>query len=367
METIGVPARARVYSLDLVRFVAAFAVVAYHYAAFGYKFTGERIAAVAPVAKYGYLGVDLFFLISGFVVLMSALGRTPRQFFNSRFTRVVPMFWLACLITAAVMALLGQPPALSTVGWNLSLVTITPIQMLLQRPFLDGVYWTLTVETTFYVLVWLALMTGLIRHVRPLLYGWLAFTVLGQFLPDGTISKILTGIFITRYAAYFIAGGLFYLIWKERRVRALDVVALLVAWGLSVYLAVWFGAEVEQFAGFSQSPTSIALIVTALYGLFALVSSGSLPEERLKRWAWLGALTYPLYLLHQNIGYALINKFKLVMPGELAITLMFALALLMAWAAHKWLEVPFTKWVKVRIERILPGKAALPAERSSAV
>lgn len=352
----------RIYSLDTLRFLAALIVVAYHYTAFGYVVTGERLDAVAPLTKYGYLGVDLFFMISGFVVLMSALGRTPRQFFNSRFVRVVPMFWLACLITAGVMALTGNPPPLSTLGWNLSLLTITPAQMLLQRPFLDGVYWTLTLETTFYVLVWAALMTGLLRHIRPLLYGWLALTLLGQFLPDNTIGKVITGLLLTRYAAYFIAGGLFFLAWRERQFKPVDIVALVICWGLCVWLAVQDAPAMAGYVQLSQHPVSLGAFITAFFGAFVLIATGRLPEERLQHWAWLGALTYPLYLLHQNIGYALINQFKLVLPGELAIALMFVLALLMAWAAHRWLEVPFSRWVKARIEGILPGKPAVPAK-----
>lgn len=351
----------RIYSLDLIRFFAALVVVLYHYSAFGYNLTGERIDVIAPFTKYGYMGVELFFMISGFVVLMSALGRTPRQFFESRFVRVVPMFWIACLITYGITALAQDPrltPTPDLLAWNLSLATISPAQMLLQKPFLDGVYWTLALETTFYVLVWVALATGLTKRIRPLLYGWLVVALLGPLLPDNLVGKVLSGLFITRYAAYFIAGGLFYLIWKDRWVRPLDVVALLSCWGLSMWLAVRDGADMAGYIGLAQEPQTLALIVTAIFGLFAVVASGRLPEGRFQRWAWLGALTYPLYLLHHNIGFSLINKLKLLIPGELAICVMLAVILPVAWAAHRWLEVPFTQRVKAVIAQTQPRTAS---------
>ena len=65
----------RVNEIDLLRFVAALAVVFFHYAFRGYAADDRSIMPyplLAPIAKYGYLGVELFFLISGFVILMTA-------------------------------------------------------------------------------------------------------------------------------------------------------------------------------------------------------------------------------------------------------------------------------------------------------
>jgi len=98
-------AHERVYELDLLRFMAAFSVVMFHYSFRGAAgkpgntFTTFNYAPLAGAARYGYLGVNLFFLISGFVILMSANGSSPRRFFISRFVRLYPAYWVCCSIT----------------------------------------------------------------------------------------------------------------------------------------------------------------------------------------------------------------------------------------------------------------------------
>ena len=56
---------------------------------------GTTFPAIANVTKYGYLGVNLFLLISGFVILVSSDGKSPRQFVISRIVRLYPTYWVA--------------------------------------------------------------------------------------------------------------------------------------------------------------------------------------------------------------------------------------------------------------------------------
>src|SRR3569623_483319 len=85
------PIRGRIRILDGIRLVAALLVLSWHYAAFGHGAAltpYARVPAVYPVAAYGWLGVELFFLISGCVICMSSIGHTLGQFIRSRITRL---------------------------------------------------------------------------------------------------------------------------------------------------------------------------------------------------------------------------------------------------------------------------------------
>lgn len=64
---------------------------------------------LAQPAKYGYLGVELFFMISGFVILMTASNNSLKRFFISRAVRLYPAFWVCCTITFLLILAVGQP------------------------------------------------------------------------------------------------------------------------------------------------------------------------------------------------------------------------------------------------------------------
>ena len=94
----------RLRVLDGLRLVAALSVMAYHYTARTSNAWDGDVRAVWPgvgrLTQYGYLRVNLFFLISGFVILMTAWGRTVETFAVSRVTRLFPAYWVGVALTA---------------------------------------------------------------------------------------------------------------------------------------------------------------------------------------------------------------------------------------------------------------------------
>ena len=180
----------RFYELDLLRCLAALSVVFYHYTYRGYaagNFSPVEFLALGHLTRYGFLGVELFFLISGYVILLSAQGKTAGQFLLARAVRLYPAFWVACTLTFLVGRLWGQGPAdghwpdslhagLITYAGNL-----TMLYGFLTTPPLDGAYWSLTVEITFYLLISLLLAYKLLAHIDLFLTSWIAYTTLTGF------------------------------------------------------------------------------------------------------------------------------------------------------------------------------------------
>jgi peptidoglycan/LPS O-acetylase OafA/YrhL len=163
----------RVFEIDLLRFVAAVAVVFFHWSFRGAAADDRSTFSYPPLwpaSQYGYLGVELFFMISGFVILMTASSGSLKRFVASRVARLYPAFWACCTITVVVVWLWGQPAAAVTLGQYL--VNLTMLSDFVHVPSVDGAYWSLFVEIRFYAWVALLLAMGLLPRLELLLWLW---------------------------------------------------------------------------------------------------------------------------------------------------------------------------------------------------
>src|SRR4051812_19842209 len=204
----------RLAILDGLRLVAALAVVAYHYTAFTPAVTrawgappAEAFPRLSAVTSYGWLGVELFFLISGFVICMSCWGRDVHAFFRSRVTRLFPAYWAAVLITFTVVALWS--PAYRPVPLTDLALNLTMLQQPMGASAVDGVYWTLWIEASFYILFAAVVWRGLtLRRVTAFCYLWLVAVALTTPAKVALVNAVVQ----PKWAPYFIAGIAFYLI-----------------------------------------------------------------------------------------------------------------------------------------------------------
>src|SRR5262249_37418708 len=162
--------------------LAAAYVVVFHFSA------GDRGSWHAPsrtlfaplfsVASYGWLGVELFFMISGFVICLSSWGKTFGQFAASRFIRLYPAYWFGILLTPVVV-LIDQSRA-HALAWPHVLENLTMTQAWAGVPAVDPSYWTLAIELNFYLLVAVVLVSWGFTYFRVVTFGmvWLAVSLL---------------------------------------------------------------------------------------------------------------------------------------------------------------------------------------------
>jgi peptidoglycan/LPS O-acetylase OafA/YrhL len=292
--------------LDYARYVAAMAVLFYHYLANGPRAgkTGSHIdfGVASSIAEYGYLGVDLFFIVSGYVVLYSALGREADRFVVSRFVRLWPTFLICMTLTAIVRAF--APPAADAVGLTQYLGNLTMIPAWLGVKPIDGVYWTLAYELLFYAAVFVVLLIGKLRRLTGLIIGWTVLLVamrLGFRLLDLPSVPLLGD-----YYELFAAGALLAVV-RDRGWKTWSVACMAVLVALCVDGAV--GRATVMAAGRPLEPWIAGLLVALMFAPF-LVIRGSGP--RLPWARHLGRITYPLYLLHAQIGFAILKQ----LPGN---------------------------------------------------
>ncbi|MEV6597094.1 acyltransferase [Actinoplanes sp. NPDC051346] len=335
----------RLAVLDGLRLLAALMVVACHYV--WESFDGVHppqytLPTATRIGYYGFLGVELFFLISGFVICMSSWGRGLGDFCVSRISRLFPAFWFAVVATAAVITLTGVPSGTSEKhepGFVDVLVNLTMLNYPSKVPSVDAVYWTLFSELRFYLLFAVAVVWAGVTYRRALFFclGWLAVTVLSPMLGSQMVNLIAN----PRFSPYFIAGIAMFLMHRFGPNLVLwGIVAL--SWVLSMN---GLNARIKgHHVGFPVSIWPARVIVTVAFAVILVVALGY--TDRI-RWKWLtvaGALTYPLYLLHQRIGTSILRKgydagFALwwLIPAT-AVAMMVA-----AYLVHRFVERPLSR------------------------
>ena len=337
----------RAYEIDLLRFCAAVSVVLFHWSFRGGVTGGPSLLSypwLQPAAQYGYLGVELFFMISGFVILLSASGGDVRSFLVSRVVRLYPAFWICCTLTFVWALVAADPNFVFTPGQYLA--NLSMLSGFFGVASIDGAYWSLFVEIRFYLMVLIVLALGWMPKIDLLLCGWLAVAVLQQMVRSGPLWHWL----IATHAAYFIAGAACYLIFSR---GATPTRWGLVggAWLLALYRSNQDLADLEKQLGSPFDPLVVAVIISAFFALMVGVALGRFGALRSKAWLPLGMLTYPLYLLHQNIGYMVFNR----LHGNVDIHLLFwgtfVAMLAAAWAVHRWVERPLARHMKALLGR----------------
>lgn len=327
-------ARGRFDELDGLRGIAAGMVVVYHFTSpFDGYFPG------LPKAPFdfteGAYGVQLFFLISGFVILLTAQRvKRPSDFLIARVSRLYPTYWAALSITLAFILVSGY-----------AAVAVTPAQVavnytMLQRYFLvenvDKSYWTLAVELVFYGLMWLLLVVNRSRLterlITRLVAGWLPLSAavswwVGSEAPSLT-DKILLNVTIAEYAPLFCAGMLLQLSRSDGVLRPLVFPAGLVAAFNAALLHTPYDGLIVAFV-------FLAFTLVVVLPSVPWLASGPLQ--------FLGSISYPLYLLHQVIGIIIIASLIDPLGRVPAMFVAAGVVVALAWVLHRVVEGPWTR------------------------
>jgi peptidoglycan/LPS O-acetylase OafA/YrhL len=339
--------RDRMYEIDLLRIGAALAVLIYHYTFADYAgaLTHLRFDTLGLVTRYGYLGVDLFFLISGFVVLLSAMDRRPDQFVVSRMVRLYPAFWVAVTITSLVLVLFSAGQF--RVGALRYVVNLTMLDSLVNVENIDVVYWTLWAEMRFYLLVFALVWWGASRgRVIGVLWAWLGATaVLNLSMLPGPVQSLLTLALQPEWSHYFIAGMALCLAYRFGWSGQLAAI-LVASYALAVPRAIGFADHVGQRYGTTIQHAPVIAIITGGYLVLTMIALRH--TRRLGRpwFAVLGSLTYPLYLVHDRAGVVLFNRLGPHLNRWLLLGLVAAIMVAVAYLIYRFVERPFAPVLK---------------------
>lgn len=344
------PTQIRYSWVDYGRLTAALGVVLFHYCSNGVGRGDvgpiDRFSLVSTVTDYGYLGVNFFFIISGFVIFFSALGRSAGDFAASRVARLYPSFLVCMSLTAIVLALSAGD---LTVYRYLANLTFFPRQ--LGHDFVDDVYWTLNVEIVFYGLIFLAIVLQLTRHPRALVLVTSAVAALS--IAAGIHLPVFGG-----YAPLFTAGMSLALLYRG------DAWAWLgLAFSSAAAVYATYDVAKARVGEFPQLlPEVSAMVVAAALFLFVLMRGRDVQNRFVAK--SVGSLTYPLYLLHAVIGYAILaplqnegNKWAITSAVVVAMLVLSWVVALTVEGKPIWRRLAI-QWIARPIDAVIGGAIA---------
>ncbi|MEV0261505.1 acyltransferase [Streptomyces sp. NPDC050617] len=339
----------RLAALDGLRLFAALMVVAYHYIAFDSGAWPRSSKTLFPTAylpaSYGWLGVELFFVISGFVICMSCWGKSLGQFALSRLTRLYPAYWFAVALVSLVVFI--WPVVNEAPSWGDAAVNLTMFQDPLGVTPVDGVYWTLWVEMRFYLLFAIVAWRGL-TYKRAVAFCvlWAIAAIVAQAVDNSVLDQLL----LPEDCWYFIAGIAFYLMHRFRP----NLLLWTIVGGcflIGQHYLLQAHARAEEHMG-HQVPSWPTVAILALF--FLLVAAVALGWTRRINWRWLstaGVLTYPLYLVHERIGWVVIEHLAGHVPHYVLLPGLVAAMLGFAWLVHRFVERPLARRLKRGMQR----------------
>lgn len=213
--------------VQVLRALAALAVVLYHSAGATLKYSPFPAPSYQLWGSYGNFGVDLFFVISGFVIFHTTRDMSAAQFASKRIKRIVPIYWLLTLLAfalAATIGLSGRGADFGHLASSLGFVSFTQWNM----PLLY-VGWSLEYEMYFYAVVTIALLAT--RNPWPAAVSFLCGMVaVGHLFSDKALSFLAHPIMLEFVAGILIAQAF------HRRIGRIE----LTAFALAVAAAVLF-------------------------------------------------------------------------------------------------------------------------------
>jgi peptidoglycan/LPS O-acetylase OafA/YrhL len=349
------PAAERLVQVDGLRAIAALSVVAFHYTT---RFD-ELYMHTAPTGLHlshdaGLMGVQLFFAISGFVIFMTVdRVKRPMDFVAWRFSRLFPAYWAAVAITFVVLSLVHLPG--HEVSLRQGLVNLTMLQFFFSVPDVDGVYWSLQVELVFYAWMLFLWATGLLRHAMAVCVAWVGLALaaaLAERAGWGQAPFVPGYFLLIRWIPWFAIGMAAYVSLRDGRFGREHAFVV----GLSLAA---IAAGVVEGAGWENA----AVATLAAVGVF-LASRGRLPPLAWRPLVYVGAISYPLYMVHGNIGFVAIGWLErqgLAPWPAMAATL--ALALVLASLLHHVVEMPGTRALRRLYRERTRDKPVLPFSR----
>ncbi len=289
----------RVEELDALRGIAASSVVFFHYTLHRNEYNA--------IFKFGTTGVDLFFMISGFVIFMS-VNRVSSSidFVINRVSRLYPTYWVCVTFSFMLIFFKNLSVGTSINRYDIEnyIGNLSMFQFYLNMPDFEGSYWTMVVEMLFYISILFLHKLRLLQHINTIGFvSCLVIAVLAHFFYDITfVKKIFTLLPLIQFIPLFFAGILFYKIYTEKKDYILKYFYVLICFISQLFLFPVAGRS-RDFISYNEYIFMLFLFFVLFvafvnHWLKFIVNSSTL---------FLGKISFALYLIHGSISDLIIT------------------------------------------------------------
>ena len=319
------------YGLDIIRGISALFIVLYHYTV---RYNENPITATHsidwPVTfPWGCAAVSTFFILSGFLggkhICTDRKAVVP--FLKSRFIRLFPSFFISVIFTSFITYFF-LPQAFC--GLKDILLNFTMVPALIGAKSVDGAYWTLQMEWTFYIVITILMFFSSNKVKNIILIFWvlvsLGCNLLYEVMP---FSNIISTLVITKHSQEFIIGLVIYNIIFKKEYKISFLILLF--------------CVLNQLI--CQDKQHIIFFAATVLLIFICTSTSMSPifnKTLFKPIIWISSISYPLYLIHQMVGFSIMDLIVRSTGYAYWIIIFVPLftVIIIAWLIHKYVEIP---------------------------
>jgi peptidoglycan/LPS O-acetylase OafA/YrhL len=330
----------RFLELDALRGIAAIMVVFFHFSV---------TTALSAMFNLGVTGVELFFMISGFVIYMSLTkAKGSLEFIINRVSRLYPTYW-ACVTLTFIFICIKEYTGKSADSYNPDiydyLKNMTMFQYYVPGRDLDGVYWTLIIEMLFYIIMVLLFKVNLLKYID--LFGITTSIIMVSItsVPNcQTYARHIISVI-----PLFSAGIIFYKIFLLKDKLVLRYTLVLLSLISQIYLFHFRSRLIVEI-----TQTEYAVMCSIYFILFTLLVNGKLKFAVNRITLFLGKISFSLYLIHCFLGSrviipALTSKYFHLNYFAAAYLITLPIVIILAYLINIYVEIPISKRMRNKL------------------
>lgn len=327
--------------LDYIRGISTLMVILYHYTT-RYESLFPRKEMFGITFPHGSYAVLVFFLLSGYFAIRNIEQTTLVKYMIKRFLKLFPVYWVAILITMPLVATFLPSRSVSIKDM---LLNFTMLQTILGAENVDGAYWTLFSELVFYIFIFLVLILKKQKNIDKFIFFYVLIQVILLVIPDTSMIILAKKFNTLIYGHCFMAGASIAYLEKYDNKQCVSIIekikAILVFFSLIFFIGEQFLLHDWQSGIFFVISTAVVVLAIFYHNRIGNMSNGI---SFLKPFSFIATISYPLYLLHQNIGYIIIRTLDSYgLSNEYFLIIPIGMVIVLAYSLHKFIEKPILK------------------------